>query len=219
MIKLVAFDLDGTIADTLQLCIRSLRQAISSVSPQVTDEDVIKTFGLNEEGMIEKLVADKDRDKVLQAFYACYSNLHPTMCPRPFVGIRKHISELRENGIIVALVTGKGECSCNITLRQFDMLDSFDKVLTGSAERNIKADALAGLSKLYQIPPDEMVYVGDTISDVTESKKVNVQCLSAAWNDISIEPVLQEVDEGNIFRSIHSLAKYLSNRCNIILTP
>lgn len=56
-IKLVAFDLDGTIADTLSLCIKAFRMAVQPyISQTLSEDDIIKTFGLNEEGMIRKVI-------------------------------------------------------------------------------------------------------------------------------------------------------------------
>ena len=58
------------------------------------------------------------------------------------IGDTEMITDLKQSGIIVALITGKGSKSCDITLRQFGMNTLFDKVLTGNEERNIKADLL-----------------------------------------------------------------------------
>jgi hypothetical protein len=49
MIKLVAFDLDGTIGDTIPMCLKALKK---TVTPYVTlndvsENDILETFGLN----------------------------------------------------------------------------------------------------------------------------------------------------------------------------
>ena len=45
-IKLVAFDLDGTIADTLPLCIKAFGMAVQPyISQTLSEDDIIKTFG------------------------------------------------------------------------------------------------------------------------------------------------------------------------------
>lgn len=42
-IKLVAFDLDGTIADTLPLCIKAFRMAVQPyISQTLSEDDIIK---------------------------------------------------------------------------------------------------------------------------------------------------------------------------------
>ena len=54
-------------------------------------------------------------------------HLHPD-----FDGITELIEKLKKKSILIALVTGKGEKSCAITLRQFNMDTCFDKVKTGN---------------------------------------------------------------------------------------
>ena len=68
-IKLVAFDLDGTIADTLPLCIKACRMAVQPyLSDILSDDEIIRTFGLNEEGMIRKVVKDGCYEQACETF-------------------------------------------------------------------------------------------------------------------------------------------------------
>ena len=49
-IKLVAFDLDGTIGDTIPLCIRAFKKAVMPyIGYELSDDDVIQTFGNDRE--------------------------------------------------------------------------------------------------------------------------------------------------------------------------
>lgn len=152
MIKLVAFDLDGTIGDTLPMCIQAFKMATQPYAGhELSDEEVVQTFGLNEEGMIKCVVDEAYRQQALRDFYVVYEALHKEMCPRPFEGIHELITLLKRKGITVVLITGKGAKSCDITLRQFNMETSFAKVITGSAERNIKSEALKELLYTYHL--------------------------------------------------------------------
>lgn len=203
-VKLVAFDLDGTIGDTIPLCIRSFKKAvIPYIGHELSDDDVIQTFGLNEQGMIGSIIDTLHKESALEDFYTIYKNLHEQMCPRPFPGIRKLITDLKQSGIIVALITGKGSKSCDITLQQFDMNTLFDKVLTGNEVRNIKADSLKWLLQSYHLSPCEVVYIGDTIADIKACKAIGVDCLSAAWG--VPEKVAQDLarHNKNIFTIYH----------------
>lgn len=209
-VKLVAFDLDGTIGDTIPLCIRAFKKAvIPYIGHELSDDDVIQTFGLNEQGMIGSIIDTPHKESALEDFYTIYKNLHEQMCPRPFPGIRKLITDLKQSGIIVALITGKGAKSCDITLQQFDMNTLFDKVLTGNEVRNIKADSLKCLLQSYHLSPCEVVYIGDTIADIKACKAIGVDCLSAAWG--VPEKVAQDLVRynKNIFYDIPSLYNHL----------
>lgn len=211
MIKLVAFDLDGTIGNTLPMCIQAFKKATRPyIGHELSDEEVVLTFGLNEEGMIGCVVDEPYRQQALHNFYVIYKNLHQEMCPTPFEGIRELISLLKQKGIIVVLITGKGMNSCDITLKQFNMKTSFTKVITGNAERNIKAEALKGLLHDYHLAANEIVYIGDALSDITECRKANVMCLSAAWSIPQNEvTTLENCNPKNVFYSIPSLSDYL----------
>ena len=91
------------------------------------------------------------------------------------------------------------------------MKDSFAKVITGNAERNIKSEALKGLLHDYHLAANEIVYVGDALSDITECRKANVMCLSAAWSIPQNEvTALENSNPKNVFYSISSLFKYLN---------
>ena len=212
MIKLVAFDLDGTIGNTLPMCIQAFKKATQPyIGYELSDEEVVHTFGLNEKGMIGCVVDEPYRQQALNDFYVIYKELHQEMCPIPFEGIRELIALLKQKGIIVALITGKGINSCDITLKQFNMKDSFAKVITGNAERNIKSEALKELLHDYHLAANEIVYVGDALSDITKCRKANVMCLSAAWSIPQNEvTALENSNPKNVFYSIPSLFKYLN---------
>ncbi len=208
MVKLVAFDLDGTIGDTIPMCIRAFKKAVAPyVLHELSEKDIVQTFGLNEEGMIRQ-VADRNWEKALEDFYACYSQMHE-MCPHPFEGITELIQRLRRNGFLTALVTGKGQNSCNITLDKFGMSDYFDAIETGSPYKNRKAEAIGNLLERFHLAPDELLYVGDTVSDVLSCKEAHVECLSAAWAPNALFEELSAVNAGNVITSVPDLKQRL----------
>lgn len=212
VIKLVAFDLDGTIGDTIPLCIRTFKMAVEPYTGhELSEEDIIQTFGLSEEGMIKQVIANENWKAALNSFYAIYKENH-TQCPRPFEGIMELIKELKNKSIPTILITGKGKVSCDITLQQFAMERCFDRVETGSSEKNRKSEAIRNILDSYNLHPYEMVYIGDAVSDITACNKLGVRCLSAAW---AVAPVtarqLKKYNEGNVFESVELLRKFVTN--------
>lgn len=91
MIKMVAFDLDGTICDSIPLCIEAFMKAVTPYADhELTEKEIINTFGLNEIGMV-KAVVKKDWENALNDFYNYYEELHD-MCAEPFEGIYELIA-------------------------------------------------------------------------------------------------------------------------------
>ena len=57
MIKMVGFDLDGTICDSIPMCIEAFAEAAAPYAGhELTEKEIISTFGLNETGMIKAVV-------------------------------------------------------------------------------------------------------------------------------------------------------------------
>jgi phosphoglycolate phosphatase len=211
MIKMVAFDFDGTIADTIPMCIETFKKAVSPYAGHnLTNHDIVQTFGLNEIGMVKAVVKDNWKS-ALQDFYSFYEKMHDR-CKEPFPGICDLIKYLKDKDIIVALITGKGQRSCDISLKKLGMDNYFSEIMVGDEIRHNKAESILKLIKKYSIENDEFYYIGDALSDVTACKEVGVTCLSAAWSDSVNLEEMRKVNPTYIFSSISSLKIFLESK-------
>lgn len=210
MVKMVAFDFDGTIADTIPMCIEAFKKAVSPYAGhELTKQEILQTFGLNETGMVK--VAVKDHwELALQDFYFYYEEMHAG-CIEPFPQIGDLIEDLKEKNIIVALITGKGQKSCDISLKKLGLENCFSEVMVGGETRNNKAESISMLLKKYAVRKDEFYYVGDALSDATACRKVGVTCLSAAWSDSADTKKLREINPDFIFSNISGLRSFFQS--------
>lgn len=205
-VKLAAFDLDGTLADTIPMSIESFSLAVSPYAGHtLSREEIIQTFGLNEVGMIKAVVKDR-WEEALRDYYRIYEALH-TRCEEPFDGIVPLIEGLKARGVIVSLITGKAERSCRITLKRLGIERLFSDVIPGNEYENRKAENILSLLEKYSLSKEECVYIGDAASDVTASRKAGVRCLSAAWSESADRDALREVNPGDVYENIISLAQ------------
>ena len=178
--RAVLFDLDGTLADTLPLCIRAFREAIEPAAGRaVSDAEIVATFGPSEEGTIRAL-APGHYDAALAAYLHHYERLHVD-CPDLFAGIGDLLRDLRRHGLRLGLVTGKGAGSTRLSLRRFGLEDAFEIVETGSPLGPRKAEAIGAILAAWHMAPGDAVYVGDAPSDVTAARAAGVAVVSAAW--------------------------------------
>ncbi len=142
-LKAVIFDLDGTLANTLPLCIAAFRKSIEPlISRSVSDQEIIAGFGPSEEGTIMALAPAHYQQGIADYLYY-YDQLHSS-CPAPFEGIRELLQNLQDRGIRLAMVTGKGKHSTAISLRYFDLASFFEIIETGSPNGPRKAGAYNG---------------------------------------------------------------------------
>ena len=77
MIKRIIFDFDGTLANTVPLCMTCFHDAWEPfVGHPLTDQEIFATFGYSEEGMIRQLMPPP-WEKALAELYQMYERLHP----------------------------------------------------------------------------------------------------------------------------------------------
>lgn len=208
-IKAVIFDLDGTLADTLPLCIKAFRQSVEPlINRSVSDAEIIATFGPSEEGTIMALAPDH-YDKGVADYLHYYEKLHG-MCPVPFEGMKELLQALQEKGVRIAMVTGKGKHSTLISLKHFELTHFFEAIETGSPNGARKAEGIQLiLEGLAGINKEEVIYVGDAPSDIIASRKVGIPVVAAAWAGTAEPKQLEELQPDEMFYTIEDFSDWL----------
>jgi pyrophosphatase PpaX len=91
----------------------------------------------------------------------------------------------------LALVSGKGAGSMEISLKHSDLKQFFEVIITGSEHRASKPEHIKQVLALWNFSPQEVVYIGDIAYDVQAAKEVGVLPISALWAETAqVEKVL-----------------------------
>ncbi|GHT17975.1 phosphoglycolate phosphatase [Planctomycetales bacterium] len=208
-IQCVIFDMDGTITDSLPLCVEAFRQAVVPfLRRTVTDEEILATFGPSDLGTLKLLVPDH-LDEAMESFLLHYRRLHPLMCPKPFDEIVDLLQWLKSQKVPLGLVTGKGPRSLQITLDELHLEPFFDAIETGSPLHANKPECLRNILKKFDLKPENAVYVGDAPSDISACREVSIPIFSAAWAKTAKPETLQSLQPDKIFYSISDLVSEL----------
>ncbi len=192
-LKGIIFDLDGTLANTLPLCVRAYQQVLLTMfHREYAAAEIMAHFGRSEEGVFEQIVADQWQ-ACFQQYLLVYEQLH-WQCPEPFPGIRRALDLLRQRNIALALVTGKGRETTDCTLRYLGLTDYFQPVETGSPLGVVKAECIQRVLDEWDIAPQHVAYVGDTVSDMDEAHKAGILPLRASWGDAAYSETHKEAE-------------------------
>ncbi len=184
MIKAVIFDLDGTLGDTLPLCVAAYRDCVEALGrPRPSAEEVVSFFGLNDSGVLAGLLGIQPGDPALpiQCFVESYERLHPVLAPEPFPGTLEMMQSLKTAGIRIGIISGKEHFTGNPTIRYFGLEEFVEWRGFGLATHNCKHERLAQVMQEWKLRPDELVYVGDAPSDIELSHRAGVRIINAAW--------------------------------------
>lgn len=211
MIKAVIFDLDGTIADTLPLCIAAFKKSIEPLlGKTISEEEIIATFGPSEEGTIRRLIPMHEQAGV-DAYLQHYEELHYT-CPASFPGIRELLSALQAKGVPLAMVTGKGIHSTRLSLAQFGLTSFFEVLETGSPEGPNKINGIRSVLKQLGTSAAESLYVGDAVSDIRYCKEIGIPIAAAAWASTADEQSLRALQPEQLFLSVKAFQQWILDR-------
>ncbi len=204
----VIFDLDGTLADTLPICITAFRQALHEFTGRdYTDGEITAQFGPSEEGVFLHETPERAQEAV-QLYWKAYEQAHESV-REPFPGILDALQFLHERHICVAVVTGKGPHSAAISLRLLGLTSQFDIVEAGSPQGVIKPQAIGKVLAEWQLPPTAVAYVGDATADVTSARQAGVIPLAAAWAPTADYEALCAMEPEETFRTVEDLITWV----------
>lgn len=71
------------------------------------------------------------------------------------------------------------------------------------------------LLRKYGLSPSDLVYIGDTASDIKECHKAGVTCLSALWGDSAEKEMISQENPDHVFYSIADLKEYITSHISL----
>ena len=210
-IRGVLFDLDGTLGNTLPVCIGAFRKAIEPFAGrELSDAEIVATFGPSEEGTVHVL-APGHADEALAGYLHYYALLHDS-CPEPFAGVVEMLTDLQARGVKLALVTGKGQGSADIPLARLSLAPFFEHIEVGSALGPRKPEAITDILRRWEMEPTAAVYVGDAPSDIPSARKAGTYAVAAAWAATAEPDLLRAENPDALFLNLADFQAWLLPR-------
>ena len=210
-IRGVLFDLDGTLGNTLPVCIGAFREAIQPFAGRaLSDAEIVATFGPSEEGTVHVL-APGHAAEALAAYLHHYAILHES-CTEPFAGVPEMLTDLKARGVKLALVTGKGQGSANISLARLNLLPFFEHIEVGSPLGPRKSEAITEILARWKMDPKSAVYVGDAPSDIPSARHAGTYAVAAAWATTADPDLLRAENPDALFLTLADFEAWLLPR-------
>jgi phosphoglycolate phosphatase len=187
MKKLVVFDLDGTLIDSvpdIADCVNVMLEKYNHLP--CTYDEVAQMIGNGARNLVKAAVKCELSDKEIDERLDFYSKIY-TDCGSPktkvFDGVKETLFELIKRGYEVAIFTNKPQSAthkvCEIYLQNIN----FFKVVGISPEvkRKPNPDVLFAMMEELSISPENTYFVGDGEADVEVSKNAGVNGISVLY--------------------------------------
>jgi phosphoglycolate phosphatase-like HAD superfamily hydrolase len=109
----------------------------------------------------------------------------------------------------LGIVTGKGKESAEISLEELGLATFFELIEAGDDDGGVKPEAIRRILKEWDLPGEQVIYVGDLTYDIRSAKEGGVIPIAAAWsNTMSQEELLSENPHA-IFTTIDDFVSWL----------
>lgn len=207
--KLVVFDLDGTLLNTLSDIRRAINYVLSSYDiPPISEEETREYVGHGLRSALVKAVnksgailEDNDFSLMNELLVSSYMK-HPCVYTKPYPEIGALLGWLEQNSIGVAIASNKKESIVKeIVLAMFPSV-KFAFVLGENGEYPLKPDPEGILSEIEKLglTRDDIIYIGD--SEVDAETAENLKCDSIIVNYGFRTP--EELEKSGIKESVGS---------------
>jgi phosphoglycolate phosphatase-like HAD superfamily hydrolase len=207
-LKGILFDMDGTIGDTVPLCIAAIQHTFQHYMGKLfTPPEVVGMFGFSEEGMFKNQLPDSWPEAV-EMYLREYEQGHAAF-PEPFNGIQPMLEELKARDLKLGIVTGKGPHSAHISAQTWNLDKYFSGIDTGSPDGPVKARGMQAFLDHWGLPASSVAYVGDAPSDIEASRQVGVIAVGAAWAKSTDAQALAATHPDELFTRVEDFAAWV----------
>ncbi|MDP8212266.1 MAG: HAD family hydrolase [Candidatus Zapsychrus exili] len=180
MIKLVIFDLDGTLVDAYKAVFESLNYSLSSLGyPVATSSDIKRSVGWGVRSLMNSFVKEEDIDKIIGIYR--HSHKRSLKTGAKFMpGAKDLLKKLENAGYTMAIATNRPAWSTEVILKHLNMSKYFKYVLSGEKVKNLKPapEILERVLEEFNLSADEAIYVGDMTIDVETANAVKMRAIS-----------------------------------------
>ncbi|MFH1823814.1 MAG: HAD-IA family hydrolase [Candidatus Firestonebacteria bacterium] len=188
--KVVIFDFDGTLADTLPCALSIINRLSHSFGYK-------KIIGKNVD-----ILRNKRAEEILEYLGIPLTKLYFMVRKvktelnkkieflKPTVPIRKVLLNLKKNGYRLGILTSNSKDNVSKFLKR-NSLDFFDFIYSESSIFG-KSKVITGLLKNQNLKSEQVVYIGDETRDIDAAKRTKINIIAVSWG-LNSKQILKEL--------------------------
>jgi phosphoglycolate phosphatase len=187
--KLVIFDLDGTLLDTLDDLSAAVNHAMQQRGfPLHTRDEYMKMVGHGARNLMRQALPDdhKDDEALIDAVLAdfrAYYNTHIDVYTKPFPRILELVKKLHQEGVMLAVASNKFQEGTEHLIKEFFPEIPFVAVLGNRPNFPLKPDpeVVGEVLRRSGAKREETVMVGDSDTDMETAVNGGIGGIAVSW--------------------------------------
>lgn len=188
MKKLVIFDLDGTLLNTIADLAAATNYALQACGYPTHDTDAYRFFvgnGINK--LFERALPEGTRSKEnvlkIRSLFVPYYNEHNADLSRPYLGIENLLETLQKKGYMLAVASNKYHEATQKLIKQYFPHINFLAILGQRENIPAKPDpqVVYEIMEKAGVERNEVVYIGDSSVDMQTGANAGVTTIGVCW--------------------------------------
>ncbi len=186
--KLVIFDLDGTLLDTIDDLGTAVNHAMQLRGfPLHTRDEYMRMVGHGAHNLIRQALPDghKDDDMIEATYidFRAYYTDHIDVYTKPFLGIQELMTQLHQAGVKLAVASNKFQEGTEHLIKEFFPNIPFVAVLGSRPDFPLKPSPEIVKEVLHKagIKKEEAVMVGDSDTDMETAANGGIDGIAVSW--------------------------------------
>lgn len=210
--RLLAFDWDGTLADSTVLITRAIQQACRDVGLTIPDDGTARhVIGLGQYDAIRHVapLLDPKRHVGFSERFRVHYLAGEVAIPL-FDGVREMLEELDDRGFLLSIATGKTRAGLARALAQHGIAHRF--VASRCADEGFpkpNPDMLLALMERLGVEPAQTLMIGDTSHDLELARNAGASAVAVAYGAHSSE-ALERLSPVATVNSVSELRSWLA---------
>lgn len=189
MVRLLIFDLDGTMIDTAENISRVLNKTLKEFGLQGPDAQGYYSFlGQGARSLVSEMYHslggrdERTKEEILRRYLDSYNHSEDEIS-QPYKGIDDLLVYLKEKGIAVGVCTNKPTNATHKVLSRFYTLSDFLFIITDAPPKPRKPSAAQLDEVLLNFPyqKKDMLFVGDTEVDFQTAENAGIPFCAVTW--------------------------------------
>lgn len=189
MQKLVVFDLDGTVIDTIEDLCDSMNIMLEKFNfRKINTKQMSEAVGGSTREIVRLSIGQKIPDELLDEctdFFAKNYIERRSPKTKPFEGIKEVILELKARGYKITALSNKPQVEIDPIYDRILKPLGFDKVV-GLSEKVVPKPDPSGallLVKEFGASQETTYFIGDGETDVMTAVNANLNCIAVLWGN------------------------------------
>lgn len=187
MKKLVIFDFDGTLFDSLDDVVICFNRTLEIHGfPTLTREEYLDVVGGNIDEMVSLILKDQNTHENIEIVKETYEKIYsasPKVNTLPFPKTHELLKALQEKGFSLAINSNRSNNSLKYYADKcFSDIDFV--AIEGHNPSYPSKPSPCGVKRIIRklkVTKDETIYVGDSITDIKTAQNAEIDCILVSW--------------------------------------